>query len=113
MQYQLGIVSCKTVRSSIARLLGSTLSCGTLALTVYSLSYATCVPTTAHAILGADNHAIGASFSEAAKAVLLSNHLELMSLCSLLSLCSFMPTTTGPFVTIHRMYGSLVSRREL
>ena len=64
-QYQLRIVGCKTLWSSIALLLGSTLSCGMLALTAYSLLYATCVATTAHAILGADNNATGAILSEA------------------------------------------------
>ena len=64
-QYQLGIVGCRTAWSSISMLLGTTLTCGTLALTTYSVLYATCVATTAHAIFGAHNKATGATFSEA------------------------------------------------
>ena len=82
-QYQLGIVVCRTACSSISMLLGTTLACGTLALTAYSVLYASCVATTAHAIFGADNNATGATFSEAAEALQLSNHLEVASLASL------------------------------
>ena len=82
-QYHLGIVGSKTACSSIAVLLGTTLTCGTLALTECSVLYATCVATTAHAIFGADNNANGATFSEAAEGLQLSNHLEVASLASL------------------------------
>ena len=68
-QYELLIVGCRTACSSIALLLGSGLSSGTLALTAYSLLYATCVATTTHAIFGADNKATGATFSEATQAL--------------------------------------------
>ena len=64
-------------------LLGTTLICGTLAFTAYSVFYATCVATTAHAIFGADNNANGATFTKAAQALHLSNHLEVASLASL------------------------------
>ena len=82
-QYQWGIVGCRTACSSIAMLLGTTLTCGTLALIAYSILYATCVATMAHAIFGADNNANGATFSEVAKVLQLSNHLEVASLASL------------------------------
>ena len=64
-------------------LLGTTLTCGTLALTAYSVLYATCGATTAHASLKTDNNANGGTFSEAAEALQLSNHLEVASLASL------------------------------
>ena len=104
-QYQLGIVGCRTACSSISMLLGTTLACGTLALTSYSVLYATCVATTAHAIFGADNNATGATFSEAAEALQLSNHLEVASLAFLIS------STTQPFFTMHSIRCSFVSRR--
>ena len=103
-QYQLGIVGCRRACSSIAMLLGTTLTCGSLAMTAYSVLYATCVATTAHAILGADNNSSGATSSEAAEALQLSNHLEVASLASLSS-------TTQPFFTMHQICCSFVSRR--
>ena len=89
-------------------LLGTTLTCGTLALTAYSVLYATCVATTAHAIFGADNNAKGATFSEAAQALQLSNHLEVASLASLFPQLQLQ---LQPFFTMHWICCSFASRR--
>ena len=47
-------------------LLGSTLTCGALALMAYCVLYTTYVAITTHAIFGADNNATSATFSEGA-----------------------------------------------
>ena len=77
-------LSCKIACPTIALLLVTTLICGTLALAACSALCANCVASTAHAIFAADN-ATGATFFEAAKALQLSNHLEVLSVASLCS----------------------------